>query len=268
MNLHISNKGLTEISFAHNSSINMENSVYEILRFMNKVPLFVDEHFERLQNSLVHKNASLEMSIEEFKGNIHKLIDANNVDSANIKVECLPAKNITEWSFSIISAKYPSEIEYKKGIVVGLLQAERENPNLKIFNSKFRNRANELINQNNYYEVLLYNQNGYITEGSRSNVFFVRDNELFTAPSSMVLVGITRNKVIDCILKLGYNLRNEPVNISELENYQAAFITGTSPKVLPIFRIGNITFDVENQKILTIMNSYNSLIDSYVLNYK
>ena len=57
-----------------------------------------------------------------------------------------------------------------------------------------RERPVRLISDNKLYEVLLVDRNGRITEGSRSNVFFVKGNKFYTGPSAMVLVGITRKK--------------------------------------------------------------------------
>lgn len=267
MNYFVSNKGVTNTFFPNDLILESDNLVYEVLRFINKIPLFIDEHYDRLIKTLKFRNSDFTLSLNDFKAHVSNLIDSNKLDSGNIKFVCKPDKTVSEWIFSIIPHNYPTREDYKFGVNVELLNAERINPNSKLINNNLRNTANGIISRNKLYEVLLVNRNGIITEGSKSNVFFVDNKCFYTAPSEMVLEGITRSKVIQCIKDLGYNLLEIPVSITELNCYESAFLTGTSPKVLPIAKIGDLDFDVINNKITNLIDSYNLLINRYMSNY-
>ena len=104
--------------------------------------------------------------------------------------------------------------------------------------------------------MLLVNREGRITEGSRSNVFFIRGREVWTAPSDRVLLGVTRSKVIDVIREAGLDLHFKSVREDHLASFDAAFISGTSPKVLPIASIGDISYDVNDPVLRDIMKRY------------
>ena len=69
---------------------------------------------------------------------------------------------------------YPTSEDYKQGVPTLTYSAMRENPGVKYINTDLRTRTNRLIKQKQVYEVLLVDKEGYITEGSRSNVFFIR----------------------------------------------------------------------------------------------
>ena len=74
---------------------------------------------------------------------------------------------------------------------------ERENPNAKIINLSFREKVNKKIREKNAYEAILVDRKGYITEGSKSNIFMIKDNMLLTSPVKAVLPGVTRGEIID-----------------------------------------------------------------------
>ena len=112
--------------------------------------------------------------------------------------------------------------------------------------------------------MLLVDRNERITEGSRSNVFFVKGNRFYTAPDSMVLSGVTRKKVMECLADLEFTIVEEAVFTSEISTFDAVFLTGTSPKVLPVRSIGKQVFNTQLLVVNELMNQYNHLIDNYI----
>jgi branched-chain amino acid aminotransferase len=145
-----------------------------------------------------------------------------------------------------------------------LLIAERENPNAKVIQNSVREKANQLILKHKLYEVLLVNGNGLILEGSRSNVFFVKDEVFYTAPASQILVGITRQKILECLNILDFPIIEEAINASEIDQFDAVFLTGTSPKVLPVRSIGNLIYNTKLPQVTKLIAQYNLLIDLYI----
>jgi len=86
----------------------------------------------------------------------------------------------------------------------------------------------------------IFSRNGKITEGSHSNVFFVRDNTLLTHPESPnILSGITRKNALLVARDLGINIIEEAVAESDLQSIDEAFITNTSAEITPVTRVGD-----------------------------
>ncbi len=75
-----------------------------------------------------------------------------------------------------------------------------------------------------------------------------------------VLPGITRLKVIEIANDLNIDCIEENINYKSLQSYDGAFITGTSPKVLPVCKIDEITFDPEYPTISLIMQGYEEMV--------
>ncbi len=113
------------------------------------------------------------------------------------------------------------------------------------------------------FEALLVNHDDYITEGSRTNVFFISDNKIITAPEHMILPGIMRSKVIEIIKLFGFELITTPLPMAMLQKVDAVFLTGTSPRILPVNSIDDLTYDVNHKLLRTLMNSLNNFIEDY-----
>jgi len=238
----------------------IRNLFYEVIRVVNSKPLFLKEHYLRIQNSAVHAEGGFSLDFTGCLWAISKLIHMNRFNQGNIKV-LYWHKNLNDhYFYYFIPHVYPSPTEYENGVVVGILEAERKNPQIKVMQPQVRECANRLIMENDWYEVLLINHMGEITEGSRSNVFFVQNNQIVTPPTGDVLSGITRQKVLQSIKELGYLCIEEVVKLKDLPNFEAAFLTGTSPKVLPIKQIGDQQFSTQSPRIKAIYDAYEEKI--------
>jgi D-alanine transaminase len=78
-----------------------------------------------------------------------------------------------------------------------------------------------------------------ITEGTRSNIFFVVDRTLFTHPeSNWILSGITRKNVLRIAEEAGIKIREEALPENRLRFASEAFITNTSSEVTPVLDLG------------------------------
>ena len=231
-------------------------SVYEVVRITDGEPVFLPEHYLRLEKSLASMGKAPLFSYEELLGCISDLTAESGIRNHNIKIEA----DVSGYArIYLTPTHYPAPEMYEKGVRTDLFRGERRNPNIKMMDRALREATNAVIRDNGLYEVLLVDRNGYITEGSRSNVFFIKDGEVFTAPSNKVLLGVTRSKVIGIIKEMGITLHEEAPAAADIAEYQAAFISGTSPKVLPIASTGDVSFNVNDPTLRCIMEKYSSL---------
>jgi len=268
MNLVLTNDGLKSESEYLKISSHSDLYVYEVVRVIDGVALFLEDHFVRLKKSMQIQQLPFQITYREFKQNIAELIRQNQRTEGNIKFICFVENGSIYWAFSFIPHSYPTSEEYQSGVLTDLFFAERENPNAKVIQTEIRDEANRMIADRKLYEVLLADHNGMITEGSRSNVFFVKSDVFYTAPDFMVLVGITRQKVVECLKGLGFQIVEQTVSKDQIYSFDAAFLTGTSPKVLPIKSIGAKMFDVQNRAVKKLMDAYNKMIQEYIWNEK
>jgi len=264
MNFIVSNEGLMPESSYSGISFHSDQSVYEVIRVIDGIALFLKDHFERLERSMQIQGLKFQMAYPDFKKNIAELVSQNQKMVGNVKFVYSVTEGNIHWAFSFIPHSYPTADDYQSGVATDLFFAERQNPNAKVIQAGIRDEANQMITDRKLYEVLLVDRDGKITEGSRSNVFFVKGDEFYTAPTSMILVGITRQKVLECVKELAYTIVEEAVSAKEIEHFDAVFLTGTSPKILPVRSIGEKLFDVQNSAVVRLMENYDNMIWEYI----
>ncbi|KAB3526628.1 aminotransferase class IV [Alkaliphilus serpentinus] len=262
----ISNGQLKNLEDFDESLIDIYPSVYEVIRVLSGVPLFVEEHIDRLQNSLRLLNNHYEINACKLLEDINRLIENNGFPDENIKIIINQLnKSKPDTYIFFIPSSYPSQKEYNFGVATILFPAERHNPNAKVVAKEQRELISLTLKEKGAYEALLVNNEGYITEGSRSNVFFVKDEIVYTPPADQVLEGITRKRVITLCKDLGIVIIEKSFSSNTVHKMDAVFMTGTSPKVLPITVIDDRIFDSpKNPIVLKIMKAYNNLIDEYI----
>ncbi len=244
-------------------------SVYEVIRIIDGVPIFLEEHYLRLKNSAAIIGNEINISFDNIKSHINRMISLNNVSNYNIKIVLNNFyQNTNDNYFFFIKSSYPNENLYSQGIRTLLLDSIRENPNAKIINKNLRKEADLLLAKRNCYEALLVNTSGEVTEGSRSNLFFIKDGKVYTSPPGDVLMGITRGRIIKLCTENNIKVIETPIYSSSLNSYEAAFISGTSPKVLPISCIDNLEYSTSNQTLLKVMDIYNNEIDNYLKSHR
>jgi branched-chain amino acid aminotransferase len=83
----------------------------------------------------------------------------------------------------------------------------------------------------------------------------------------MVLSGITRRYVLEIIRSEGIPLVSDAVRKDGISGYRSAFLTGTSPMVLPVRSIEGQSFDVANHLTLRLRELYSSVVESSIRAY-
>ena len=183
-------------------------SVYEVIRLIDGKPQFFEDHYRRLEKSLASMGMAVPFSRDRLESCIAELVSESGIRNHNIRIEV----DISGHSVMHLNpTHYPAQEMYEKGVRTDLFYGERKNPNIKAMDQELRDATDKARKEGGLYEVLLVNRDGRITEGSRSNVFFIRGGEVYTSPSDEVLLGVTRSKVIEIIEQAGRKIHFESV---------------------------------------------------------
>ena len=230
-------------------------SIYEVIRLTDGHPQFLPEHFTRLENSLGSIGMAVPFTCEKLAESIRTLAEEGQILNHNLKLEV----DVTGHSILYMNpTHYPSADQYAQGVRTDLFHGERKNPNVKMMDQALRDATDAAIRDQGLYEVILVDRNGQITEGSRSNIFFIKGGQVYTSPLHQVLPGVTRGKILEILHGRGVTVHETAISASEIASFEAAFISGTSPKVLPIASIGDVRFDVDEPLLRNIMGWYDA----------
>ncbi len=103
--------------------------------------------------------------------------------------------------------------------------------------------------------ALLEDPDGNICEGTGSNIFFVKDNELYTPKPVNMLRGISRQYLIDLAKKNKIQVHEVEIKKENLSEFSEAFFTATPFCMVPCYRLDDHQLEFRNEESL-----FNSLL--------
>lgn len=258
-NLYIENSEIKKIAEFQEE---VGKTIYEVIRIIDGKPLFYEEHYERMAYSFKLSNKEIPFTNEELKKDIDKLIKENKSKIGNIKI----TYNLDSGNMKVffIKHKYPTKKMYTAGVKTILYFGERENPNAKIVNNNFRENVNKKLEEQEAFEAILVDRNGIITEGSRSNIFMIKEDRLYTSKIENVLPGITRTEIIRMAIEMNIKVIEKDIKYIDLNTFDSMFISGTSPKILPISKVEEKEYNCKNELLIKLMENFDKRIAKYL----
>ena len=239
-----------------NSLVYEGDSIYEVIRMIKGNPVFFNDHMERLESSIRIRQKEALAKTGDLRKGIIRLVKTEKKKDINLKIVFNYNQDFANYLIYFIEPIYPSEEHYRKGVKGILFYAERKDPESKVINHKLRSSIYHKLILEGGYEALLVNEENQITEGSRSNIFFLKGDTLVTAPDNKVLNGITRKYLLDICRDNKIRVKFTCVPVDSMQDYDAAFMTGTSPMVLQFYCIGDIYFNVRIPLIENLRRLY------------
>lgn len=226
------------------------DAIYEVIKLVDGAPLFFDAHMDRLRRSAELSGRNLAVSDGRALAEIRALVVRNRRDRINVKLVWDDSGSEEAFLTYFLRSEYPGSAAYARGVHAIAFDAERPDPNIKTVRGSFRERVHAARERAGAYEALLVDRNGFLTEGSRSNLFFVRDGRVWTPPAAAVLMGVTRAKVLEICAEMGIAAAERPLHRDELSRVEGMFITGTTVDVLPIASVGDVRIDSVGQPLI------------------
>jgi branched-chain amino acid aminotransferase len=239
-----------------NTMVYEGDSIYEVIRMYKGCPVFFYDHMERLESSTKIQKKKMLADAVTLRKDIVSLTKSDRKKDKNLKIVFNYNGDSLNYLVYFIEAIYPTDEQYRRGVKGILFYAERKDPGSKVINHKLRSSIYHKLILEGGYEALLVNENGEITEGSRSNIFFLKDDKLVTAPDRMILSGITRKHILEICVEQNIPVLQACVKADRITDFEAVFMTGTSPMVLPFCSIDDKKFKVGNPIIEMLRQQY------------
>ena len=121
---------------------------------------------------------------------------------------------------------------------------------------------NKKAKEKGFNEVIFLNTDNFMAEGSVSNIFWIKDGEVFTPSVDCgLLPGIVREKVILCSNNIGLKVNEGKFSEEELIKSDEVFITNSIMDIMPVSSILNNEYSInENNITKSIIESYNRML--------
>ena len=253
------------------------DGVFEGIRCYNGNIFKLSEHIDRLYDSAKAISMEIQLTRDELKDAVINTLKANNLKDSYIRLIvtrgvgrlglnpfiCAESQVIIITDFIQL---YSKEL-YEKGldaIIVPTIRNHSDalNPNVKSLNYLNNILAKiECINAG-ATEGIMLNKDGYVAEGTGDNIFIVKDNGIVTPPTTAgILIGITRNVVIELANGAGMTVKEEQLTRDDLYNADECFLTGTAAEIIPVVNLDGrkIASGKPGKVTLSLLKKYQEL---------
>ena len=227
------------------------DGVFEGIRSYNGVVFKLKEHIDRLYNSAKAIMLDIPMTKDEMIEAVLKTLRKNGLKDAYIRLVVtrgkgdlgLDPRKCPKPSVIIIAVPllqlYDEKVR-ERGMSMIVSWVRRDSVDATTHEIKSLNYLNSILakieaNNAGADEAIILDPNGFICEATGENIFIVKDGKLFTPPStSGTLPGITASVIKEIAQKLGYQVIEKGITVTELYSADEAFLTGTAAEVMPI----------------------------------
>ncbi len=255
------------------------DGIYETMRVYNGVVFKLDEHLNRLYRSASMIGLALPKDTDAIKIAVYETLSANDLSNAYVRLTVSRGRGplgldpdlCKEPTFLIIAEEfkeYPKAF-YENGVRLIIPKTKRNfpealNPQIKSLNFLNNILAKIEAKQADAYEALMLNISGKLTEGTISNVFFIKD-EILCTPSIEcgILDGITRRVVIELATREGITVKEGEFTKQDIYSASEVFITNTTLEVMPVSRVDDRTYEVGRVTRL-LYKAYRQEVKAYV----
>jgi branched-chain amino acid aminotransferase len=232
------------------------DGIYETMRSYDGRLFLLRKHLARLKRSAAAISLKLPLSLEKIADALNESLAVNKLQDAYVRLHIsrgrgeigldpalCPAPTI------VIAAKkfhdYPPEY-YKRGVKVSVVKTRRNHPLALPPAVKGTNFLNNILAKieaikAGAYEGIMLNWQGYVAEGTISNIFTVKKGTLFTPHlDTGILEGVTRELVLRLAERKKVPVREALMKPKDLFSADECFITNTTMEIMPVRAVDKV----------------------------
>ena len=235
--IHVEDRGL---QFA--------DSVYEVIAVLNDNLIDLDFHLKRLKYSLKELDIKYKFNQKDLKKIFLNLLKKNRTSNGIIYLQITRGVQYREHKYE--NKLTPTLIIYTRNKdfnlpgknFKGVNTITHEDLRWKRRDIKTVNLLPNIIAANKAkklkaYEAILL-QNGKVTEGTSSNIWIIKKNNLITHPANTdILKGVTRTSILKIIKKTSLKLVEKSFTHKQLLEADEVFLTSSGSFITPILKI-------------------------------
>lgn len=249
----------------YDSALMFGDMVFEMTRSFNREHFRLKEHLDRLYTGVKILRIPLQISPDDLTEIIHETTRRNltvfepdeevrlliNVSRGPLPLyrDIFGGKlhpTITVSAFPLSWIVGDSAHLYDTGVHLittsqRAIPAHLMEPKIKNRSRLFYMMANlEVIERGPNAFALLLDPDGFIAEGTGSNIFLVKDNALYTPEPRNILRGVSRQYVMELASELGIKCYEKNLDLYDAKLADEAFITNTPFCIIPATKLNDI----------------------------
>jgi len=218
--------------------------VFDYVQLYKGRPFHLQSHLERLEKSAKGIGLEMPLTIEQIELAAWKVIETNEPVDAGLRFMItggLSSKDflIPDTTTSLIilfhpTESYPNKI-YEKGMRAITTSTLRLYPHVKSNCYLPAIMAMREANRRGFHDAIYINEKNEVLEGTTCNVFFIKNDNLITDDSDLIIKGVTRDIILNLTKDLQIEFRSMP--LSEIPSCDEAFLTSSIKDCVPLVQV-------------------------------
>lgn len=236
------------------------DGIFESFRSVGDQLYQFPQHYQRLLQSAEALCYPLTFTRQELEKILLELRVKNGLNNAYYRITITRGKGQigfqrdmgNDLTCLVIGREFQGfdDISYKQGIELRVAQTRRNAPEAINPKIKSTSNLNSLLGKleakaAGAFEVIMLNNKDHICEGASSNIFWARDQWVFTPDASTgLLKGVTRSTIMRlCEEQLNLRVVTGEFKLQDLKFSDEVFITSTSLEVMPVVKVDDFTIN-------------------------
>lgn len=231
-------------------SFNSELSKFGIGLFetikVEEGPLDLDLHMNRMFKSIESLNMNIKYNKEFLTEAILNYVNNNKIENKGVRLTVFDEG----YNISARDIAYNKE-NYNKGFKLTISPIRRGDS--IIYRHKTTNYYENIYtkkyaNEKKFDDGLFVNYENIILECSMSNIFFIKEDKIYTPHSELsILNGIMKSKILDICNKLNIEVVEGKIKLENINKFDFVFISNSLMKVMKVSQIDKITYPSNNE---------------------
>jgi 4-amino-4-deoxychorismate lyase len=249
---------------------------FETFRTYDGHPFLLDDHLERLNNSLRAMNIVKSFTRGEVVEMLRRLLEANGLRNAYVRLNV--SAGVGDIGLQTSEYDQPTIIMYmkpllapsfSKGKIGTVLKTKRNTPEGKE-RLKSHHYLNNIIGKREIgsrtdVEGIFLNEQGYVAEGIVSNIFWVKNKTVYTpAIQTGILNGVTRQFVIAMLAALKIECQEGFYTLDHLQQADEIFVTNSIQEIVPIYQMDGRIYQGADGVVTSLLQRYYKRFTSFL----
>lgn len=223
------------------------DGIYEVVPIINSKLVDREDFWIRFLRSLSEIEISLPYEKKEYEDILYKLIEINNVKEGGLYMQV--TRGVAPREFKFIKGLKPTIMAYvynkdvfndenaKNGIeIISTDDIRWKRRDIKSISLLAQCYAKNIAYKANVFECFMV-ENGYVTEGSSSTAFIIKNGTLITKPlSNEILPAIRRKVILSLANKAGLKVEERKFSMEEVYDADEVFISAATLILLPVIK--------------------------------
>jgi branched-chain amino acid aminotransferase len=229
------------------------DGIYETMRAYGGRLFLLKKHLTRLKHSADAISLTLPLSLEKIGNVLIESLKVNKLQDAYVRLHISRGPGeigldpaLCPATTMVITAKpfkdYPGTY-FERGVAVAIVKTRRNHPLALPPSIKGTNFLNNILakieaKKARAFEGIMLNWQGYVAEGTISNIFLVKKGVLYTPHlETGILEGVTRDLVLRLAARKKIDVYERLLRPRNIYGADECFITNSTMEIMPVTKV-------------------------------